>query len=103
MLKFDYFINSLNDKLKLTISIDLNWITIPNEHLLKWTQSCMDIIPNGIVHNGHDPKWTPSRMDTIPNGHDLEWTRSRMNTIPNGLMDIVPNEHLYLYYHLDVL
>ena len=29
-------------------------------------------------------EWTPSRMDTIPNGHHPEWTPSRMDTIPKG-------------------
>ena len=51
-----------------------------------------------------NPKWTQSRMDTIPNGHNPEWTQSRMNTIPNGhhpewapsRMDTIPNEHLYI-------
>ena len=30
------------------------------------------------VHNSekHDPEWTQSRMDTIPNGHNPEWTQS---------------------------
>ena len=52
----------------------------------EWTPSRMDTIPNG-----HNPEWTQSRMDTIPNGHhghhpghNPEWTPSRMDTIPNG-------------------
>ena len=32
----------------------------------------------------HDPEWTQSRMDTIPNGHNPEWTQSRKDTIPKG-------------------
>ena len=49
----------------------------------------MDTIPNGhdpewIRSDGHDPKRTRCRMDTIANGHNPEWTQSRTNTIPNG-------------------
>ena len=65
-------------------------------HDPEWTQSRMDTIPNG-----HNPEWTQSRMDTIPNGHNPEWTQSRMDTIPNGhhpewtqsRMDTIPNGH----------
>ena len=65
-------------------------------HDPEWTQSRMDTIPNG-----HNPDWTQSRMDTIPNGHNPEWTQSRMDTIPNGhnpewtqsRMDTIPNGH----------
>ena len=32
----------------------------------------------------HNPEWTQSRMNTIPNEHNPKWTRSRMDTIPNG-------------------
>ena len=32
----------------------------------------------------HNPEWTQSRMDTIPNGHNPEWTPSRKDTIPKG-------------------
>ena len=48
-------------------------------HNPEWTQSRRDTIPNG-----HNPEWTQSRMDTIPNGHNPEWTQSRKDTIPNG-------------------
>ena len=51
----------------------------PKKHDPEWTPSRMDTIPNG-----HHPEWTPSRMDTIPNGHNPEWTQSQMDTIPNG-------------------
>ena len=44
-----------------------------------WTPSQMDTIPNGCHH-----EWTQSRMDTIPNGYHPEWTLSRMDIIPNG-------------------
>ena len=75
-----------------------NWDPVhdPEKHNPEWTQSRMDTIPNG-----HNPEWTPSRMDTIPNGHNPEWTQSRMDTIPNGhnpewtpsRMDTIPNGH----------
>ena len=48
-------------------------------HDPEWTPSRMDTIPNG-----HHSEWTQSRMDTIPNGHNPEWTPSRKDTIPNG-------------------
>ena len=51
----------------------------PEKHDPEWTQSRMDTIPNG-----HHPEWTPSRMDTIPNGHHPKWAPSRMDTIPKG-------------------
>ena len=68
----------------------------PEKHNPEWTQSRMDTIPNG-----HNPEWTQSRMDTIPNEHHPEWTPSRMDTIPNGhhpewtpsRMDTIPNGH----------
>ena len=61
-----------------------------------------DIVPLGYPDhcpNGHNPEWTPSRMDTIPNGCNPEYIHSRMNTIPNrynpeltpSRMDTIPN------------
>ena len=38
----------------------------------------------------HNPEWTPSRMDTISNGHHLKWTPSQMDTIQ---METIPNGH----------
>ena len=66
----------------------------PEKHNPEWTPSRMDTIPNG-----HNPEWTQSRMaqsrmDTIPNGHHPEWTQSRKDTIPN--------EHLQLYSYFGV-
>ena len=45
----------------------------------------MDTIPNGTIQIGHHLEWTPSRMDTIANGHNPEstpfrMTQSRINT-----------------------
>ena len=40
--------------------------------------------------NGDDPEWAPSRMITIPNGHDPACLQPRM--------DKVLNEHLRLYF-----
>ena len=42
-----------------------------------------DNCPNGHDPERHNPEWTQSRMDAIPNGHNPEWTQSRMSTIPN--------------------
>ena len=36
--------------------------------------------PYNIHYCEHHAEWTPSRMVTIPNGHDIEWIQSRMST-----------------------
>ena len=41
--------------------------------------------PSAVMDPVHNPEWTQSRMDTIPNGHNPERTQSRTDTIPNGL------------------
>ena len=70
----------------------MNTIQNPSGHNPQWTQSQMNIIPNG-----YDPKQTQFWIDTIPNGHNLEpkWTWSQMDTILNG--------HLHPYSSLDAL
>ena len=50
--------------------------TIAQKNNPKWTQSRIDTIPNGqfrmnTISNGYDPEWTQ-----YPNEHDFEWTRS---------------------------
>ena len=45
--------------------------------LPEWTPSQMDTIPNG-----HNSEWIPSRIDPIPNEPHPEWTPSQMNPIP---------------------
>ena len=68
----------------------------PEKHNPEWTPSRMDTIPNG-----HNPEWTQSRMDTIRNGHNFERTQFRKDTIPNehnpertqSRMDTIPNGH----------
>ena len=52
-----------------------------NFYINKWYP---DNCPNGHDSEGHNPEWTPSRIDSIPNGHYLKRTPSRMDTIPNG-------------------
>ena len=83
----DFFNLLLVKYLVLFLSMSI-FLTDPvhdsEKHDSEWTPSRMDTIPNG-----HNPEWTPSRktqsrMDTIPNGHNPEWTQSRMDTIPNG-------------------
>ena len=51
----------------------------------------------GNIPNGHNPEWTPSRMDTIPNGYNPEWIQSRL--APTR-MDTIPKEH---YIVIEVL
>ena len=60
-----------------------NWdfVKKSQQYLNSWyTDNC----PNGHNPERHNPEWTQSRMDTIPNGHNPEWTPSRMDTIPKG-------------------
>ena len=45
--------------------------SIPNGHDPEWTRSRKDTIPD----------WKQSRMEMIPNGHDPEETQSRIDTI----------------------
>ena len=93
-----YTVASLNS-IKFVGSLLYTFLPVSG-HNPEWTPSRMDTIPNG-----HHPEWTPSRMDTIPKGHNPEWAQSRMDTIPNGhhpewtqsRMDTIPNEHLQLY------
>ena len=40
-----------------------------NRYFPEWTQSRMDMIPNGTIPNGHDSKWAKSPINTIPNRH----------------------------------
>ena len=37
--------------------------SIPNGHHPEWTPSRMDTIPNGYHPNGHHPEWTPFQLD----------------------------------------
>ena len=62
--------------------------TIPELHNPGWTPSRMNTIPNGHHSKGHNPECTQSRMDTIPkdtipNVHNPESTQSQMYTIPS--------------------
>ena len=53
----------------------------PEKHNPECTPSKMDTIPNGHHAEWHHPEWAPSRMDTIPNGHNPERAQTKINSL----------------------
>ena len=89
--------NFKNKQINYEMSYLFDWVS---GQLPEWTPSQMDTIPNGTISNGYhpalpNPEWTQSRMNTIP------MDTTRMNTIPNVhnpqwtrfRMDTIPIEH----------